>query len=97
MESLDTTMDPIHTLVRDFLRDEGSIQVAPLPEIKDSSVEMIPLASERRLKRLQKLWMRWMYRCVRKLSQSTVCRFFPVMALNSTFGGIDLETNAYSQ
>ncbi|MGA0380498.1 MAG: hypothetical protein ACO3NJ_06835, partial [Candidatus Poseidoniaceae archaeon] len=56
MESLDTTMDPIHTLVRDFLRDEGSIQVAPLPEIKDSSVEMIPLASERRLKRLQKLW-----------------------------------------
>ena len=56
MESLDTTMDPIHTLVRDFLRDEGSILVAPLPEIKDSSVEMIPLASERRLKRLQKLW-----------------------------------------
>ena len=56
MESLDTTMDPIHTLVRDFLRDEGTIQVVPLPEIEDSSVEMIPLASERRLKRLRKLW-----------------------------------------
>ena len=56
MESLDTTMDPIHTLVRDFLRDEGSIQVSPLPEIEDADIEMIPLASSRRLKRLQKLW-----------------------------------------
>ena len=49
-------MDPIHTLVRDFLRDEGSIQVSPLPEIEDADIEMIPLASSRRLKRLQKLW-----------------------------------------
>ena len=56
MESLDTTIDPIHTLVRDFLRDEGSIQVLPLPEVESPSVEMIPLASARRLKRLQKLW-----------------------------------------
>ena len=57
MESLDTTIDPIHTLVRDFLRDEGTIQVLPLPEIPDASVAMMPLASSRRLKRLQKLWM----------------------------------------
>ncbi|MEC7484799.1 MAG: hypothetical protein VX998_08425 [Candidatus Thermoplasmatota archaeon] len=57
MESLDTTIDPIHTIVRDFLRDEGTIQVLPLPEIPDASVDMIPLASPRRLKRLQKLWM----------------------------------------
>jgi hypothetical protein len=56
MESLDTTMDPIHTLIRDFLRDEGSIQVSPLPEVQDPSVEMIPLASPRRLQRLKKLW-----------------------------------------
>ena len=57
MESLDTTIDPIHTIVRDFLRDEGTIQVVPLPEIPDASVDMMPLASPRRLKRLQKLWM----------------------------------------
>ena len=56
MESLDTTIDPIHTMVRDFLRDEGTIQVLPLPEIPDASVAMMPLASPRRLKRLQKLW-----------------------------------------
>ena len=56
MESLDTTMDPIHTLIRDFLRDEGSILVSPLPEVQDPSVEMIPLASPRRLQRLKKLW-----------------------------------------
>ena len=56
MESLDTTIDPIHTIVRDFLRDEGTIQVLPLPEIPDASVAMMPLASPRRLKRLQKLW-----------------------------------------
>ena len=57
MESLDTTIDPIHTIVRDFLRDEGTIQVVPLPEIPDASVDMMPLASPRRLKRLQKLWV----------------------------------------
>ena len=56
MESLDTTMDPIHTMIRDFLRDEGTIQVCPLPEVEDASVEMMPLASPRRLQRLQKLW-----------------------------------------
>ena len=43
MESLDTTIDPIHTIVRDFLRDEGTIQVLPLPEIPDACVDMMPL------------------------------------------------------
>ena len=43
-------------MIRDFLRDEGSIQVLPLPEIAEPSVAMMPLASPRRLKRLQKLW-----------------------------------------
>ena len=56
MESLDTTMDPIHTMIRDHLRDEGTIQVCPLPEVEDASVEMMPLASPGRLQRLQKLW-----------------------------------------
>ena len=56
MESLDTTIDPIHTLIRDFLRDEGSIQISALPEVENPSVEMIPLASQRRLQRLKKLW-----------------------------------------
>ena len=56
MESLDTTIDPIHTLIRDFLRDEGSIQISPLPEVENPSVEMIPFASQRRLQRLMKLW-----------------------------------------
>ena len=49
-------MDPIHTMIRDFLRDEGTIQVCPLPEVEDASVDMMPQASPRRLQRLQKLW-----------------------------------------
>ena len=57
MEGLDTTIDPIHTLVRDFLRDEGTIQVVPLPEISQPSIDMIPGLSERRLKKLSKLWV----------------------------------------
>ena len=57
MEGLDTTIDPIHTLVRDFLRDEGTIQVVPLPEITQPSIDMIPGLSERRLKKLSKLWI----------------------------------------
>jgi hypothetical protein len=56
MESLDTTIDPIHTLVRDFLRDEGSLRVLPLPEIVQPSIEMIPGLSGRRLKKLSNLW-----------------------------------------
>jgi hypothetical protein len=56
MEGLDTTIDPIHTLVRDFLRDEGTIQVLPLPEIAHPCIDMIPGLSERRLKKLSTLW-----------------------------------------
>ena len=56
MEGLDTTIDPIHTLVRDFLRDEGTIQIVPLPEVSQPNIEMIPGLSERRLKKLSKLW-----------------------------------------
>lgn len=56
MESLDTTIDPIHTLIRDFLRDEGTILVSPLPEIENPSLSMLPLASQGRLRRLQNIW-----------------------------------------
>ena len=56
MESLDTTIDPIHTLIRDFLRDEGTILVSPLPEIESPSLSMLPLASPGRLRRLQNIW-----------------------------------------
>ena len=57
MEGLDTTIDPIHTLVRDFLRDEGAIQIVPLPEVSQPNIEMIPGLSERRLKKLSTLWI----------------------------------------
>ena len=56
MESLDTTIDPIHTMIRDFLRDEGTILVSPLPEIENPSLGMLPLASSGRLRRLQNIW-----------------------------------------
>ena len=58
MEGLDTTIDPIHTLVRDFLRDEGAIQIVPLPEVSQPNIEMIPGFSERRLKKLSTLWIK---------------------------------------
>ena len=56
MEGLDTTIDPIHTLVRDFLRDEGTIQIVPLPEVQQPRIEMIPVLSQRRLSKLSNLW-----------------------------------------
>ena len=56
MEGLDTTIDPIHTLVRDFLRDEGTIQIVPLPETVQPCIDMIPGLSARRLKKLSTLW-----------------------------------------
>lgn len=57
MEGLDTTIDPIHTLVRDFLRDEGAIQIVPLPEVQQPHIDMIPGLSQRRLKKLSDLWI----------------------------------------
>ena len=56
MEGLDTTIDPIHTMVRDFLRDEGAIQIVPLPEVTQPSIDMVPGLSERRLRKLSALW-----------------------------------------
>lgn len=55
-EALDTTFDPIHTAVRDHLRDEGSFRMVPLPEVPSPAPGMIPGLSERMLVRLQKGW-----------------------------------------
>lgn len=55
-EALDTTFDPIHTAIRDHLREEGSFRVVPLPEVPSPAVGMIPGLSERMLARLQKGW-----------------------------------------
>ena len=55
-EALDTTFDPVHTTLRDILRDEGTFRMVPLPEVASPAQGMIPGLSERMLKRLQKGW-----------------------------------------
>jgi hypothetical protein len=55
-ESLDTTFDPIHSWIRDHLRDEGSVRVVALPEVVKSAEGMIPELSETMLRRLKKRW-----------------------------------------
>ena len=55
-EALDTTFDPIHTLVRDHLRDEGSLRTVSLPEVEKPASAMIPNLAERMLSRLSKGW-----------------------------------------
>lgn len=55
-EALDTTFDPIHTFIRDHLKKEGSIRVAPLPEVVSPASGMIPNLAERMLSRLSKGW-----------------------------------------
>tara|TARA_B100001093_G_scaffold78145_1_gene69273 strand:- start:14966 stop:15868 length:903 start_codon:yes stop_codon:yes gene_type:complete len=57
-EALDTTFDPIHTAVRDHLREEGSFRVVPLPEVPSPASGMIPGLSERMSSRLQKGWLK---------------------------------------
>ena len=57
-EALDTTFDPIHTAVRDHLREEGSFRIVPLPEVPSPAPGMIPGLSERMLSRLQKGWQK---------------------------------------
>jgi len=55
-DSLDNTFDPIHSSIRDVLRDEGSVSVVALPEVPVSAQGMIPNLSETMLKRLRKRW-----------------------------------------
>jgi len=55
-EALDTTFDPIHTFIRDHLRDEGSIRTVCLPEVTTPANGMITNLAERMLSRLSKSW-----------------------------------------
>lgn len=55
-DSLDNTFDPIHSSIRDILRDEGSVSVVALPEVPVSAQGMIPNLSETMLKRLRNRW-----------------------------------------
>lgn len=55
-EALDTTFDPIHTTMRDHLREEGAFRVVPLPDVPSPAPGMIPDLSERMLARLRKGW-----------------------------------------
>ena len=55
-DSLDNTFDPIHSSIRDILRDEGSVSVVALPEVISPAQGMIPNLSETMLKRLTKRW-----------------------------------------
>lgn len=54
--ALDTTMDPIHTTMLNHLKEEGSVRIVPLPEVRAPSPGMIPGLAERQLKRLANVW-----------------------------------------
>jgi hypothetical protein len=41
--ALDLTFDPIHTMLRDHLRDEGTIRVIPFIESPSAGLEMLQL------------------------------------------------------
>ena len=41
-DAMDQTYDPVYTFIRDYLQNIGRIIVVPLPEVPDSSVEMLP-------------------------------------------------------
>lgn len=55
-KSLDNTFDPVHTWIRDQLRDEGTINVVPLPEVPSPTIEMLEGISKNMLNRLSKKW-----------------------------------------
>ena len=54
--SLDTTIDPIYTAVNMHLKEEGSIRLVSLPEVKNPHQNMIPGLAERRFKKLHGAW-----------------------------------------
>ena len=41
-DAIDQTYDPVFTIIRDYLQQIGRINVVPLPEVPDPSVEMLP-------------------------------------------------------
>ena len=40
--AMDQTYDPVFTIIRDYLQEKGLVNVVPLPEVPDPSVEMLP-------------------------------------------------------
>lgn len=54
--ALDTNMDPIHTLLVNHLREEGTVRVVPLPEVHNPFTSSLDGLSTRQLKRLAKVW-----------------------------------------
>jgi hypothetical protein len=54
--ALNTNMDPIHTMLLNHLREEGSVRVVPLPEVNHPVTTTMTGLSTRQLKRLAKVW-----------------------------------------
>ena len=52
----DANYDPVLSILRDHLDNEGSIEIRTLPEVPNPDVGMIPGLSKMMLKRLQKGW-----------------------------------------
>ncbi len=53
---MDQTIDPMYTMIRNHLQEEGTIRVVPLPEISKPVIDMIPEISPRMLLRLSNRW-----------------------------------------
>ena len=54
----DANYDPVLSILRDHLDNEGSIEIRPLPEVPSPDVSMIPGLSKMMLNRLQKGWQK---------------------------------------
>ena len=55
-DALDQAYDPVYTLLRDHLKEIGSIDVKPLPEIPDPDVSMLPGVDKFALESLHLAW-----------------------------------------
>ena len=55
-QGMESNYDPVMSMLRDHLDQEGSIDIRPLPEVPNPASGMIPGLAERMLKRLVKRW-----------------------------------------
>ena len=55
-DALDQAYDPVYTSLRDYLKEIGSIDVKPLPEIPDPDVSMLPGVDKFALESLHLAW-----------------------------------------
>jgi hypothetical protein len=55
-QGMESNYDPVMSMLRDHLDQEGSIDIRPLPEVPNPAPGMIPGLAERMLKRLAKGW-----------------------------------------